>query len=225
MPKRANAVEAEGRRLRTALLRNISKVWDGKACVLELQAADYQWRQMEWLGWWFEWRAKHIATARLGGVDGPRYGRTQFDSKLKAVWDFKAHAVQGERDWVILNDAEAVERCIIDYGSVGYVIASGETEYDEDGAFYAWHEALKGGPSKYTMKRRARAGWSRPRKTRFTLTDLVCFRLKSLDDLRAGMKEGWLGGFQEQFINSNDRPRRAKYKVRLDLLPVRLRIK
>ncbi len=44
------------------LSRNIKKTkklpthWDGKACVLELKEADYNWRQIEWWALYFEYK-------------------------------------------------------------------------------------------------------------------------------------------------------------------------
>ena len=32
----------------------LPKKVDGKAAILELKQAGYQWRQMEWIGWYFE---------------------------------------------------------------------------------------------------------------------------------------------------------------------------
>ncbi|MFN8589822.1 MAG: hypothetical protein U0031_00080 [Thermomicrobiales bacterium] len=37
--------------------------WEGREAVLQLKDANYHWKQMEWLGFYFEW----LARARLQG--------------------------------------------------------------------------------------------------------------------------------------------------------------
>ena len=37
-------------------LSRLPKFWDGKSCVLELKDADYQWKQMEWWAFYFEYK-------------------------------------------------------------------------------------------------------------------------------------------------------------------------
>jgi len=41
-------------------LINLPKFWEGKSCVLELKEADYNWRQMEWCGWYFEFKVRQM---------------------------------------------------------------------------------------------------------------------------------------------------------------------
>lgn len=36
------------------LLESLHTHWDGKTSVLEMKDADYNWRQMEWWGFYFE---------------------------------------------------------------------------------------------------------------------------------------------------------------------------
>ncbi len=38
-------------------LVNIPKLWDGKECILELKQANYNWKQMEWWAFYFEYKA------------------------------------------------------------------------------------------------------------------------------------------------------------------------
>jgi len=84
---------------------------------LELQQADYHWKQMEWIGWFNEWKAGQVVIASIGGGDGPRYGNTKFDYRRNCVWDFKIH-LTGSRPWTILNDQEAIDSCIREHGAV-----------------------------------------------------------------------------------------------------------
>ena len=42
-------------------LETIPKIWDGKTSILELKENNFQWRQTEWIGFWFElWCRKNL---------------------------------------------------------------------------------------------------------------------------------------------------------------------
>ncbi|MBD3275139.1 MAG: hypothetical protein GF372_07505 [Candidatus Marinimicrobia bacterium] len=214
---RAEVVE-EAEDIRQTLESNIDQVWDGKESILELKEADYQWRQMEWIGFYFEHKAFVTLVNTLGGQVGPRVGNTQFDFKKSYVWDFKSHPKNSSSNWAITNDCEAVNVCIEKYGGVGFIIAMGEAKYnDEKGTFRHWHSVLKGGPSEYVKKRKKRGASSRRRKTRFTVIDYVIIFLKSKEDIERAIDEGWLSGdAQVGWRNADGSPRRAKYKLKVD---------
>ena len=38
----------------------LPKFWDGKTCILELKEADYNWRQMEWWAFYFEYKFRTL---------------------------------------------------------------------------------------------------------------------------------------------------------------------
>ena len=40
-------------------LETIPQVWDGKTSILELRENNFQWRQTEWIGFWFEYWCKN----------------------------------------------------------------------------------------------------------------------------------------------------------------------
>lgn len=110
---------------------------------------------------------------------------------------------------IIVNDSEATANGIKDYGTVGLILAIGKVLYnDEDRTFQEWHEALKGGKSKYVMERIRRGAWSRLRKVSFDLQQISFIRIT--DDTLVKC-----GSFQEYFRNADGSPRRAK--VLLDL--------
>ena len=113
------------------LLRDqVPSRWDGKQAILEIREADYQWRQMEWIGWYFEYKAREIIMRGLSGAKGPRYGSTEFDYRGRYVWDFKAYIGNAtSHPWTIVNDKEAVDLCIRSFGGMGMILAYGLAEY------------------------------------------------------------------------------------------------
>jgi len=189
--------------------------WDGKQCILELKGADYNWRQMEWIGFWFEWKARHLLEGVIGGGGGPTFGRTTFDYKNQYVWDLKAHPTQGGRsDWVVLNDCEAIDLCIAKHGGIGAIVCSGTAVMDETGEFKLWHDVLKGGVSKYERERIGRNAPSRTRKKSFYVERLSALFFTA-PILKSGIAEGWIDRFQEGMRNADGSPRKPKYEINL----------
>jgi hypothetical protein len=212
------ACREEGRQICEVLVRKMPDVWEGQACILELKHSNYQWRQMEWIGWYNEFKARDVVRAALGGRDGPRYGNTSFDYQQNCVWDFKVHPA-GERSLMILNDKEAVDSCIRDYGTVGFVVTLGTAIYDRAGAFKRWHDQLKGGVSSFEVERVARGAPSRKRKVRFRVSGFMSFVFDDATVVEAGIRNRWIRLFQEGMRNANGTPRRPKYMVDMERLP------
>lgn len=207
------------------LMGQVPSRWDAKQAILELREADYQWRQMEWIGWYFEYKAREIIMEGLGGTKGPRYGSTEFDYRGKHVWDFKAHIENAtSHPWTIINDKEAVDLCMSSLGGMGVILAYGLAEYnDEKGTFKAWHDQLKGGRSDYEAERIRSGAPSRKRKTAFLLKKIEALWLDS-ERISKGIREDWIRFFQEGMRNANGSPRRTKYMLNLDALPTYMRI-
>lgn len=194
--------------LATALPPNL----DGRGTILAMQQAGARWRDMEWIGFGFEHLARSLLAEQCHATVGPHFGRTQFDVQRAYVWDLKAHPIGAGGP--ILNDREAMDLCAAQFHGVGFIIAEGDTTYDEDGIFKAWHDALKGGISAYERTRIERNARSRRRKTAFNIASYEAFWFPSATSLQAAVAAGTLSYFQEGMRNSNGMPRRPKYQVR-----------
>ena len=157
-------------------------------------------------------------TSKIGFSAGPSFGRTQFDLLIEHVWDLKVHP-ENASSRMILNDQEAVDSCIEAWGGFGFVVVVGNAEYDESGAFKAWHDVLKGGTSKYEKDRVERGAPSRRRKIAFAPTGIKALYFSSRSDLERGLNERWISLFQTGMRNSNGNPRRAKYQIDLGKTP------
>lgn len=184
--------------------------WDGKKSVLELKEADYQWRQMEWWGFYFEYKARQLLEG-VCEIPGEKFDRVEFDLKRTINWDLKAKAIRSDDQRVILNDVSAMQESIMCHGAHGEIIALCDVEYnDEDRSFQKWHDELKGGPSKYEIERRQRTSASRYRKTRAQLSEI----------LFVIVNKGDLGSLSEmkQGRNANGAPRPPKYMLDIENL-------
>lgn len=193
--------------------QNMPKVWDGRSAILEMkEGGSTQWRQMEWMGFYFEF----LCETRFDGIidmPGKKYGNTTFDAFYEISWDFKTHAANTTRHDVVTNDVEAIVNTINDYGYYGMILAIGEVKYnDEERSFKKWHDELKEGISKYETNRINRGAMSRRRKTEFILSEIhfICLNSETLDQCSSLYHQG---------RNSNGKPRPPKFNVNIQKIP------
>ena len=190
----------------------IPVIWDGKKSILDMKQADFHhWRQMEWIGFYFQFLCERRLSDILK-IPGPKYGNVEFDGFKNVPWDFKAHVSTAGRHNLIVNDSEATANAVTQYGEVGLILACGEAEYDDANRnFKKWHDDLKGGRSQYEVERIRRGARSRLRKTFFRLEEIRF--IKIADELLVNC-----GSFQEGFRNADGSPRRSKVKIDLRML-------
>lgn len=199
-----------GQQIAKLLFDALPKRWDGMQCIQELKLADYNWKQMEWIGWWFEYKAKEILSG-FGALPGSSFGSVKFDCFLDGVWDFKSHPL-GKNKWAYLNDEDAVDACVQTHRHLGWLIAVGDAEYDESGFFKTWHDTLKGKPSAYVLAGHAIGRKSRRRKAAFNLNAVVWIEFRSEAEVQSAIQAGWLcRGMQSGQRNSDGSPRKPKY--------------
>ncbi len=196
----------------------------GVDAILEMKNRGYgHWRQMEWIGFYYEWLIEKELEHRIGGQTGPRFGHTTFDYKRAYVWDIKSHPTATSsgvpNNVAVLNDQEAVRKCVAACDGVGFILIHGEATYTGSADFKRWHDELKGGVSQYEISRRARGAPSRKRKTAFLPTSVEILRFAVEQDLSLAVSEGWLGSFQEGMRNSDGTPRRSKFAVKTNQIP------
>lgn len=198
------------------LLPFIPESIDGKNAILQMQNdGSPNWRQMEWIGFWFE----HLVSKHLRSLNEQmelsKHGKTTFDLKRNFVWDLKSHPNQSKS--LILNDRSAIEECLKSEPGLGFIILSGDVLYDETGEFKVWHDALKGGTSSYEKERILRSAPSRKRKLSFAPTAIDAFWFTSVSQLEKCLLQGVLGEFQTGMRNSNGIARKPKIMIkRLD---------
>lgn len=190
-------------------LKKIPKKWNGKDTILEMRDNEFShWKQMEWIGFYFQYLCEKYLKD-IFEFQKPRYNNVSFDGLFKIPFDFKAHAMNTSSHQVIVNDSEAIASAIKEYGKVVLLLALGKVEYnDEKRNFQKWHEKLKGGLSDYSKERIARGAWSRLRKVEFDLQQISFIEITDKTLVKCG-------SFQQDFRNSDGRPRRKK--VLLDL--------
>ena len=198
------------------LSKSVPKYVDGKNAVIEMKnGGSRNWRQMEWIGFWFEFFFEKNLIPVLGGTRGPTFGTTQFDFKKKYVWDLKAHPSEAKS--LILNDQNAIKNCVISEKGLGFIIISGIAKYDNSKSeFKKWHDNLKGGTSAYEKNRVARGASSRRRKISFEPENLHALWFDDVSDINSAVRDGWLKSFQTDMKNSNGQPRPAKFQFNLD---------
>lgn len=196
-------------------LNYINKTWNGKNAILEMKNNNYlQWRQMEWIGFYFQFLCEK-KLHDIMTIPGNKYGNVQFDAFKTIQWDFKCHIqndVNGNlKTDLIINDIDAINNAINQYGAIGLVIGLGNAEYnDKDRTFQRWVEELKGGKSDYEKERIERGAFSRLRKVSFELNDILLVKINKENLKNLGM--------YKQGRNSNGTQRNPKYELDLRYL-------
>jgi len=191
------------------LKSGLPTVWDGKESILFMKNNNCtQWRQMEWPGFYFQFMCETLLSKNgFMKIPGPKYGNVEFDGFRTIPWDFKAHSIdliKGDDGKVPTNGYNESLEAIGEYGAIGFIIITGESEYDDENqSFKKWHDELKGGTSRYELERINRAAPSRRRKTNFIPRELI-FVFVDSDNINS------CGKFQANFSNSNGVARNAK---------------
>ena len=191
--------------------------WDGKKCILEMKENNGRhWKQMEWIGWYFEYWCNRNLKDVMEMPYSKKYGKVPFDGYLKIPWDFKSHAIQSG-DKIIVNDLQAIKKAINDFGCVGLIIASGPVvKENESQEFKKWHEKMKdderkGKKTDYVLKNIERGAPSRRRKVSMKISKISFVKLD--DDC---LKK--YSSIHNQGRNSDGKPREPK--VLLDLTKI-----
>lgn len=194
------------------ILNEMPKKWDGRKAILEMKKSDFnQWKQMEWIGFYFEFLCQKYLK-EIMEFHKIKYGNTSFDGFYKIPFDFKAHAINTESHQVIINDTEATIKAIEEYGYVVVIMTLGEVKYnDVKRTFQKWHEKLKGGKSNYELERIKRGALSRLRKCEFDLKEIMLIKID-----KSTLEK--CGSFQENFRNADGSPRRSKVLLDLEKL-------
>lgn len=81
-------------------LKNIPKQWDGKLSILELKEANFNWRQMEWWGFFFEYKVRQLLKNKLT-FPGDKIGNVSFDIKGAINWDLKIKALNDDEFYIL----------------------------------------------------------------------------------------------------------------------------
>lgn len=218
-----NEVLQEVDRISKIISEKFPRQIDGKEAVLWMKQFGINWKQMEWMGFYFEEFLFKVLKDNLGGEEGPLFGRTRIDYKNKFIWDFKSHSEcnsNGQKVcWAIMNDKEAIEKCINNFGGIGFILGEFGVVFDSDQSFKKWHDDLKGEKSEYVLRREKEGASQRVRKKEVILKRVLFIYFKSVSDLKEGLKNGWLSGFQEGMRNSNNLLRRVKIQCNLSKIP------
>ena len=203
----------EARLLVAALSTICSVEWNGRSCVNEMREADHnQWKQIEWVGWYFEFVGlPAIINAHGGGPE--KIGRTTFDYVRNYVWDLKTHAEEGVRvpgDFkrpAPLNDKAAMEECLSERGSLGFITLSGAASFEGHVEFDNWHRALRGKASSMSTS-------PRRLKVAFKPICLEAYAFEGECALQEACETGELRVFN-QGHQASGAPRNPKYQLNL----------
>ena len=193
------------------IIKEMPMHWDGKKCISEMKENNGRhWKQMEWIGWYFEYWCNRNLKGVMEMPYSKKYGNVSFDGYLKIPWDFKVHVTQSG-DKIIVNDHQAIKKAIKDFGCVGLIIVTGPVVYDKSQEFKKWHDEQKGKITDYVLKNIERGAPSRRRKVSMKISKISFVKLD--DDC---LKK--YSSIHNQGRNSDGKPREPK--VLLDLTKI-----
>ena len=105
------------------ILKQMPKKWNGRTSIVEMKEANFnQWKQMEWIGFYFEFLCQKYLKDIMK-FHKIKYGNVKFDGFFKVPFDFKAHAINTESHQVIINDTKSTMKAIEEYGFVIVIMA------------------------------------------------------------------------------------------------------
>ena len=201
-------------------LTNLYTYWEGKQSILEMKDVNYNWKQMEWWGFFFELLCQR-KLENFFSIPGDKYGIKHsacFDLRRTINWDLKAKAIQANNSNIILNDTIGTNQSLEKYGFHGLIVALCNVEYDTDRSFYTWHRILKDGKSKYEEKldkereldieQKQKPSLSRDRKTKVDLQE-ISFLI--INPKNVSLLDTYCQG-----RNSNNKSRNKKYMLNYD---------
>lgn len=221
---------AEAQALVSALKDGLGDAaWDGRRCVQWMMDNGVRGAfDNEWQGFYFEARGREVlGRAFTPSRRPPRtaYGHTVFDYSLNRVWDLKAHTAETvmprtgahrrAAGVAPLNDSSAIRQCVTDQG-LGFLVLRGVGVMDEDGAFVAWHRALKAAHGVRTQP--SNSGRSRLRKAAFVPLRVDAVWIPDVETLDATIASGGIRIFSQgrqapAVAGGEGRPRNEKYLV------------
>lgn len=201
-------LDEEAAALLGVLNTSVSNHWDGRTAVKEMRSAEFrQWRQSEWIGFYFEFIGIPALIDAFGGGSVQVLNVT-FDYSLGAPWDLKAHSDSSSS--AILNDARSVDQRL-EEGPLGFVVLSGTSEYDEDGAFDDWHRQVT---SQEGRGRSVNSDHQRRRKAGFGPHSLSSYLVRDEAHGKDLLDAGALA-LRSQGRQSDGKPRSPKYHLNL----------
>lgn len=201
--------EAEG--ILEAIAHALPQHMDGRACVNQMRAAEYpQWAQDEWAGFYLEFVGLP-ACINAFGVAPSTFANTRFDYALGQVWDFKLHASRAGT--APLNAIDGVRACLGGGQGLGFVVLSGEVEYD-DGSFRQWQREQRIAAGKKPATRSSPPSYVRKSKPSFTPNLLEAYHLRNESVLEKALAD-LLMTVMQQGRQASGRPRRPKYGLDL----------
>lgn len=105
--------------------------FDGKTAIEILKENDYNWKQMEWAGFYTEFLINNILQFNADMAWGNRFGSTVFDAKLGDIdLDYKTHSTNTNSNWLMCNDWTATEKTIEQNGKLYILVVNVNFDYD-----------------------------------------------------------------------------------------------
>lgn len=172
---------------------------DGQKAILEMKEnSGRNWRQTEWIGWYYEFLIDKFDFRNKIPYISPTGRKTYLDYRLDSILtDLKTHIINSSSG-IILNDKKVLEDAIEKEGKIQILLLNGNANKDDsDRSFQKWHCNLA--KSEFNPK-------GRIRKIDFELLSIYLLEInKNNKNKLSIMKQG---------KNSNGKPRPEKFIIK-----------
>lgn len=205
--------EAEG--ILEAIAQALPVHMNGQRCIDEMRAAEFpHWAQDEWSGFYLEFVGLP-ACINAFGVAPSKFANTRFDYAFGQVWDFKLHAARTGS--APLNAIDGVRACLQGGNGLGFVVLSGDVEYD-DGEFRQWQREQRLAAGKKPAERASPSTHTRRSKPAFTPRLLEAYHLGNESVLEKALEDRLMTVMNQGRQASGDE-RKPKYGLNLTPMP------
>lgn len=178
------------------------KYIDGKEAILEMKENGGRWRDVEWVGFYYEYLIDKLGFRSETAYLSPTSKKVKLDYRFDSILtDLKTHNVYS-RPEIILNDKKVMEEALEKEGKIQILLLNGyaNKEDRETQFFKKWHDDLK--KKKFEQKENDRL-----RKTDFKLLSIYLLEINEDNKDKLAI---WTQG-----KNSNGKPRYEKFKIKM----------
>ena len=184
--------------------KNIEHI-DGKQAILQMKEEGGNWRQMEWIGWYYEYLLDKMNIRNNTPYYSPTGRKVYLDYRIDGILtDLKTHVLNSNAKDVVLNDRKAIEDAVKTEGIVRILLLKGNAvKDDENRSFQKWHCNLAN--SNFNPL-------GRQRKKSFDLTSILLLEINQHNICNLNI--------MNQGKNSNGKPRPPKFLIKKNDVPL-----
>lgn len=191
---------------------------DGRKAILEMKKRNWNWREVEWPGFYLKRKIPEICIEKYETQFQERNIGKLYLLKGTYIWDIRFNALGKTQDNIPFMSKDNIDGIIEEYGGLGLIVVDAEVDSDDDWSFYRWLQEKKG-VSSYELERERNGRAPRKRKKGFRIRQIHAYYFPE-EHIHRGPREGWINpNFQRDYRQPGGEPRAGKYQMYLGRIP------